>query len=68
MLHIGICDDLADARLVLQSAVERILSAQEIAHCIFQFSSGDRLLAWMEKHLGELNLIFWTTRWTGRTE
>lgn len=30
MLRIGICDDLADARLVLRSALERILDTRNV--------------------------------------
>ena len=40
MLRIGICDDLADARLVLRAALERILESRKIQGQIFEFSSG----------------------------
>lgn len=58
MLRIGICDDLADARLVLRSGLERVLDAQKTPGQFFEFSSGERLLAWYERHAGELDLLF----------
>lgn len=58
MLRIGICDDLADARLVLRSALERILENRRIQGQIFEFSSGETLLRWLEHHAGELEIIF----------
>lgn len=58
MLRIGICDDLADARLVLRSALERILEERKIQGQIFEFSSGETLLGWFEHHAGELEIIF----------
>ena len=39
MLRIGICDDLADARLVLRSLLERILEARKVQGQFFEFSS-----------------------------
>lgn len=58
MLRIGICDDLADARLVLRAALERILESRKIQGQIFEFSSGETLLQWFDHHGGELELIF----------
>lgn len=58
MLRIGICDDLADARLVLRAALERILESRKIQGQIFEFSSGETLLQWFDHHSGELELIF----------
>lgn len=58
MLRIGICDDLADARLVLRSALERILERKRMQGQFFEFSSGETLLRWYENHAGELDLIF----------
>ena len=58
MLRIGICDDLADARLVLRSALERILEARKIQGQFFEFSSGETLLRWYDHHAGELDIIF----------
>lgn len=58
MLRIGICDDLADARLVLRSALERILEARKIQGQFFEFSSEETLLRWYDHHAGELDIIF----------
>ena len=58
MLRIGICDDLADARLVLRSALERILETRKIQGQLFEFSSGETLLRWYDHHAGELDAVF----------
>lgn len=58
MLRIGICDDSLDARFALRCALERILELKNMASEIFEFSTGERLLHWMEKHFGELDLVF----------
>lgn len=58
MLRIGICDDLADARLVLRSLLERILENRKIQGQFFEFSSGETLLRWYDHHAGELDLMF----------
>lgn len=58
MLRIGICDDLADARLVLRSALERILENRKIQGQFFEFSSGETLLQWYDRHTGELDIVF----------
>ena len=58
MLRIGICDDLADALLVLRSALERILENRKIQGQFFEFSSGETLLRWYDHHAGELDVVF----------
>ena len=58
MLRIGICDDQAQARLLLRSALERILDEQNVQAQCFEFSSGETLLQWYERHAGELDLLF----------
>lgn len=59
MLRIGICDDSAGARVALRSALERALERRKSpAASYFEFSSGEGLLRWMEKHAGELDLVF----------
>lgn len=58
MPRIGICDDLADARLVLRSALERILDTRNVPAQYFEFSSGETLLQWYGRHAGELDLLF----------
>jgi DNA-binding LytR/AlgR family response regulator len=58
MLQIGICDDAQEARRTLRWALERMLEARAVESRIFEFSSGEGLLGWMEKHKGELDLAF----------
>ncbi|MDF2838940.1 MAG: response regulator transcription factor [Evtepia sp.] len=58
MLRIGICDDVYDQRLLLCAAIERILEARSIEHQVFEFSSGEGLISWLQKHSGELDLVF----------
>ena len=58
MLRIGICDDVSDARLSLRWALERILERRRVEGTFFEFSSGEGLLHWMERHAGEVDLVF----------
>lgn len=58
MLRIGICDDSAEARLALRAAVSRLLERRGVEHTIFEFSSGEGLCGWLQKHAGELDLVF----------
>ena len=58
MIHIGICDDNAAARMQLRSALERNLYARGSEYDIFEFSSGEGMLGWFEKHHTELDLLF----------
>lgn len=59
MLRIGICDDSAEARVALRAALERALDRRRSGEAsFFEFSSGEGLLRWLEKHAGELDLVF----------
>lgn len=58
MLQIGICDDQQQARLTLRWTLERLLEQRAVQGQIYEFSSGEGLLGWMEKHQGELDLVF----------
>lgn len=58
MIRIGICDDAAQARQQLLAVVTRCLDTRAIAHTIYEFSSGEGLLHWFDKHRGELDLVF----------
>lgn len=59
MLRIGICDDSAEARLALRASLERALDRRRNPEASwFEFSSGEGLLRWMEKHAGELDMVF----------
>lgn len=58
MLSIGICDDNQENRLSLRWLLETVLENQKIEHVIYEFSSGETLLEWMEKHPNEIDLMF----------
>lgn len=58
MLQIGICDDMSEVRMKLRVLLERLLEAQSIQCQLFEFSSGEGLLSWYQKHSGELDLVF----------
>ena len=58
MFSIGICDDQYDARLALRAALERLLEPKGQKARMLEFSSGEGLLGWMDRHPGELNLVF----------
>lgn len=58
MLQIGICDDQQEARQTLCWALERLLQNRAIQSRLYEFSSGEGILGWMEKHQGELDLAF----------
>ena len=58
MLRIGICDDSADARIALKAALERAMNRRKGEGTFFEFSSGEGLLRWLEKHAGELDMVF----------
>lgn len=58
MLSIGICDDNYDARFSLRSALERLLVESSGQARFLEFSSGEGLLGWLDRHQGELDLVF----------
>jgi DNA-binding LytR/AlgR family response regulator len=58
MLRIGICDDNIAARLQLRSLLEQTFYAQQTEYQIYEFSSGEGVLHWFEKHEAELDLLF----------
>lgn len=58
MLRIGICDDAAEARQQLHMMTERLLDARAVECQIYEFSSGEGLTGWLDKHAGELDLVF----------
>ena len=58
MLSIGICDDSQDNRQSLRWLLESILEGKNIEHTIFEFSSGETLLQWDQKHPNEIDLLF----------
>lgn len=58
MLRIGICDDEAGARTALAHAVRQQLEPDGEDLTIYEFSSGEGALGWLDKHTGELDLLF----------
>ena len=58
MLSIAICDDNQENRLNLRWLMESVLEDRKIKHIIYEFSSGETLLSWMEKHHNEIDLLF----------
>ena len=55
MLRVGICDDESAVRESLRLSLQQILRKE---NRIYEFSSGEGLLGWMEKHMGEIDLLF----------
>lgn len=58
MLRVGICDDEQEMRFALRYKLERILETRGVDCEFYEFSSGDRLMAWYAKHIGTLDLLF----------
>ncbi|MEY8264776.1 LytTR family DNA-binding domain-containing protein [Lachnospiraceae bacterium 64-25] len=57
MLRIGICDDQLNARDVLRFELEKILR-DESEQIVYEFSTGASAVRWLEKHPGEIDLLF----------
>lgn len=57
MLRIAICDDETSARDALRIQLEQIL-IEESEEIIYEFSSGNNAASWLEKHPGEIDLLF----------
>lgn len=57
MLRIGICDDQMEARDALRFQVEKVIreGAEQI---VYEFSTGESAVRWLEKHPGEIDLLF----------
>ena len=57
MLRIAICDDSADSRDALRFQLEKVLyeGSEEI---VYEFSTGTGAVHWLEKHPGEIDLLF----------
>lgn len=58
MISIAVCDDNQENRLNLRWLLENILESRKIEHNIYEFSSGETLLSWFEKHRNEIDLLF----------
>lgn len=57
MLRIAICDDELDARDALHIQLEQVL-VEEYEEIVYEFSSGTNAASWLEKHPGEIDLLF----------
>lgn len=57
MLRIAICDDETDARDALRIQLEQVL-IEETEEIVYEFSSGVNAASWLEKHPGEIDLLF----------
>lgn len=58
MLRVGICDDEAMQREALRLALQRQVDEDVTELVIYDFSSGEGVAAWLQKHPGELDLLF----------
>ncbi|MBD5449216.1 MAG: response regulator transcription factor [Lachnospiraceae bacterium] len=57
MLRIAICDDETEARDALRIQLEQVL-IEETEEIVYEFSSGVNAASWLEKHPGEIDLLF----------
>lgn len=57
MLRIGICDDQLNARDALRFELEKLLR-DESEQIVYEFSTGASAVRWLEKHPGEIDLLF----------
>lgn len=57
MLRIGLCDDESCARDALRLVLERLLK-EEQEEIVYEFSSGETAVSWLQKHPGEIDLLF----------
>lgn len=57
MLRIGICDDESDVRDSLRFQLEKILDPKT-EEVVYEFSDGLVASNWIQKHPGEIDLLF----------
>ena len=57
MLRIGICDDQNEAREFLRFELEKLLIEGE-EEIVYEFSTGAGAVHWLQKHPGEIDLLF----------
>ena len=57
MLRIALCDDEVNARDALRIELEKILF-DTMENIVYEFSSGSNAVSWLEKHPGEIDLLF----------
>ena len=58
IISIAICDDDQKNRLSLRWLLESILENRKIGYTIYEFSSGETLIAWMDNHHNKIDLLF----------
>lgn len=57
MLRIAICDDETEARDALRICLEKIIE-EETEEIVYEFTSGERSVSWLQKHPGEIDVLF----------
>lgn len=57
MLRIAICDDEQSAREALFLQLDKMLD-EETEQIVYEFSSGESAVRWLQKHRGEVDLLF----------
>lgn len=57
MLRIALCDDETDARDALRFQLEKAL-IEETEKIVYEFSAGANAVSWLQKHPGEVDLLF----------
>lgn len=57
MIRIAICDDETQARDNLRFQLEKLLYEKN-EEIVYEFSSGNSAVRWLEKHPGEIDLLF----------
>lgn len=65
VLRIAICDDEEDARDALRAQLEKAI-VEETEEIVYEFSSGANAASWLEKHPGEVDLLFLDIEMKGR--
>lgn len=68
MLRIGVCEDDSKYRESLAFLLEKYLHHRENDLIIEEFSTGDALLQWLEKHQGSWIYVFWILKCRERTD
>jgi DNA-binding LytR/AlgR family response regulator len=58
MLRIGLCDDNEKNRTGLRLMLERLLDDDTNEPTLYDFASGELLLSFLQKHPGEMDLLF----------
>ena len=57
MLRIAICDDEMESREALLLQLEKVL-IEDTEEVVYDFSTGTGAVSWLQKHPGEIDLLF----------